>query len=113
MKKLINYDFTNLYSQIDNGKYLRLIDDLWDSLNSEEWKDVNPLKDFMKNTDRGDLRYIQLNISKLDRFGLSSMDENVNDKYMIFRTELNDKYKGKYLDIIDYKEGKIYIIKKR
>ncbi len=112
MKTLNSYDFDKSFDQIENGEYLKLTDDLWKSLNSDEWKDVNPLGDFMKNTDRKNLRYIELPITKIDRFGLVSMDDTVNNKYLNFRKILFDKYDGKFLDLIDYHDGNVYIIKK-
>ena len=113
MKYINSYKFKNLFDQIISGDYQELTDDVWDALEWDGWiDDASRLHHGKKGEDREDYEFIELDIPEADEFGLATKDEKVLDKYNDFDIELKDKlYDKGYLDLIDYEEGKVRIVK--
>ena len=113
MKYINSYKFKNLFDQIINNEYQELNDDVWDALEWDGWvDDASRLGHGEKGYKREDYEYIELEISEEDEFGLATGDEKTIDKYNDFDIELKEKiYDKGYLDLINYDEGKVFIVK--
>jgi hypothetical protein len=113
MRYLNSYKFKNLFDQILNTDYQDLTDTIWEFVLDDGWvDDASRLGHGEKGYKKDDYEYIELDIPEPDEFGLATMDEETIEKYNEFDIELKDKlYDKGYLDLIDYDEGKIYIVK--
>jgi len=113
MKYINSYKFKNLFDQILTGGYQELTNDVWDSLQWDGWiDDASRLHHGKRGEKREDYEFIELDIPEADEFGLATNDEEIIEKYNEFDIELKDKlYDKGYLDIIDYDEGKVRIVK--
>lgn len=113
MKYINSYRFKKLFDQIINTEYKDLYDDLWNSLKIDGWIDDASRKGHGEyGYKKDDYEYIELEIPEIDEFGLATGDDKTIEKYNDFDIELKDKiYDNGYLDLIDYDEGIVYIIK--
>ena len=113
MKYINSYKFKNIFDQIINGEFQELNDDIWESLEYDGWVDDGSRLGYgERGYDKSEYEYIEIDIPEEDEFGLVTGDENTIEKYNDFDIELKEKlYDKGYLDIIDYDEGKLFIVK--
>lgn len=113
MKYIKSYKFKNLFDQIISGNYQELTDDIWEALEWDGWiDDASRLHYGKKGDKREDYEFIELDIPETDEFGLATKDDDAINKYNEFDIELKEKlYDKGYLDLINYDEGKVRIVK--
>lgn len=114
MKYLLYLESLNLFSdyikQIQNGEYKECTEELWEDIQIDGFcEEVNNYEgDFNKEN----YSFIILRISEEDKLGLINNDPEIVEKYNQFDIYLKDNnYYPKYLDMINYDTGQIYIIK--
>ena len=110
LENAVRFGFVNesndLFHQIENSFFEPISDYIWDSIQNDGWDEE--LDDFEKSN----YSYIILNIPEADSQGLKKFENEIVEKYNSFDIDLKDKYgTQKYLDFIDYDDGKIFIIK--
>lgn len=97
--------FNDLLAQVDNNKYYRINQGLWSIVQErgidKKWGGI-----------MNEYFYTFLDISKEDKHGLMYDDYDTKIKYDNFDTILNVKFYNKYMTIVDYKWGKVAIVKR-
>lgn len=105
-------DVNTYISQIDTNNYSLITGKLFNDIQDEGW--VEQLEDFYnRKFVKADFEYTTLNLDADDKRGLIDFDDDIINKFNDFDIELKakDEYPFKTLDVIDYDNGKVYIIK--
>lgn len=104
------HPFEKYHQQIINSGFDALTEELWDELLMEGFpEEVN---DYQGDYDKNNYEYIILNISKEDKEGLKAATDDAVNKWNDFDIWLKEEQKlyPKYLDMIYYEKGEVYII---
>jgi hypothetical protein len=104
-------DIEYLLEQI-NGKDWKIIsDNMFNDLKDEGW--IGELTEVYGGLSKDNFTYIELDILESDEQGLIEFDDNTLNKFNDFDVKLkeNQEYPFKVIDMIDYDNGKVYIIK--
>lgn len=100
--------FENYFDQITNGNFIRINNKIWSNIKEDGFDEE------MDDNNKENYSYIVLNIPIEDQDGLKNYNNDIIDKWNEFDIMLKEKkklYDKGYLDMIDYDNGKIYIIK--
>jgi len=86
---------------------------LWRSLSEDEWETLNieGLSEEHNLFDKDDWVIAELPISKEDKEGLMNFEDWALEKFNMFDIQLKDKYDVKLIDLIDYDQGTLHIVK--
>jgi len=103
-------EWSILIDEILKSEFLPITDELWESINMDGYSEE--VNDYEGDFDRNNYTYMEIELSDKDRIGLINMDEDVLERYNDFDVYFKaEGYYPEYIDLIDYDEGKIYIIK--
>ena len=99
------------WMQIEDGKWTPLTDDLWKDILEEGW--IEDLEYVYDEVNKENIVYKKLDLVDSDKQGLIDFDDDVINDFNEFDIELKDKqeYPFPMLDMIDYENGIVYILK--
>ena len=101
----MQYEFKDLFNQIKTGKFIPLSDEVFESLEWDGWMDEK------NDNNRKHYRMLELSIPQQDSMDLIQLDDEIVNKYNEFDIELKSRLGDNFLDLINYDEGKIFIVR--
>lgn len=101
----MQYEFKDLFNQIKTGKFIPLTDEVFESLEWDGWMDER------NDNNRKHYRMLELSIPQKDELALIQLNDDVINKYNEFDIELKSKFGDSFIDLINYDEGKIFIVR--
>ena len=107
-----NLDVNDYINQLNNNEYSKLTNKLFDEIEDEGW--LEQLEDFYnKKFNKNNFSFITLKLTTNDRNGLINFDDDVIEKFNDFDIKLKSmsEYPFNKLDLIDYDNGVVYIIR--
>ncbi len=84
-------------------KYNKIIKKIWSTI---QWEGLD--KGIYASKDMW--RYTKYEISEKDSADLRAFEYSAIEKYMAFRKEIKKMFEGKFISIVNYDEGNVYII---
>ena len=112
--QFINESLTvdNYINQLNTNEYINITNKLFNDIEDEGW--LEQLEDFYnRRFDKTNFKYMALKLTDNDKQGLINFDDDVIEKFNYFDIKLKsmDKYPFKKLDLIDYDNGVVFIVK--
>jgi len=112
--KFINESLTvdDYINQLNSNEYLKLTKKLFNDIEDEGW--LEQLEEFYnKKFDVNNFKYMMLKLTNNDKQGLINFDDDTIEKFNDFDIKLKsrDKYPYNKLDLIDYDNGIVFIVK--
>jgi len=107
-----NLDVNDYINQLNNNEYSKLTNKLFNEIEDEGW--LEQLEDFYnKKFNKNDFSFTTLKLTTNDRNGLINFDDDVIEKFNDFDIKLKSmsEYPFNKLDLIDYDNGVVYIIR--
>ena len=107
-----NLDVNDYINQLNNNEYSKLTNKLYSDIEDEGW--LEQLEDFYnRKFNKTDFSFTTLKLTSKDRNGLIEFDDDVIEKFNDFDIELKSmsEYPFNKLDLIDYDNGVVYIIR--
>jgi len=107
-----NLDVNDYINQLNNNEYSKLTNKLFNEIEDEGW--LEQLEDFYnKKFSKNDFSFTTLKLTTNDRNGLINFDDDVIEKFNDFDIKLKSmsEYPFNKLDLIDYDNGVVYIIR--
>lgn len=107
-----NLDVNDYINQLNNNKYSKLTNKLFNDIEDEGW--LEQLEDFYnRKFNKSDFSFTTLKLTTNDRNGLINFDDDVIEKFNDFDIKLKSmsEYPFNKLDLIDYDNGVVYIIR--
>lgn len=98
-------EFSNLIESVPDLKFRALEPGVWDTIGYEG---LDEEKGKMR---KSQWRMADLKIPKADSQGLYDGDGDTIDRYALFDAMLKERYKMKYIDLINYDTGRVVIVK--
>jgi hypothetical protein len=108
-ENLIVDDYIN---QLNSNEYSKLTKKLFSDIEDEGW--LEQLEDFYnKKFDITNFKFMMLTLTNADKQGLINFDDDTIEKFNDFDIKLKSmgKYPYNTLDLIDYDNGIVYIVK--
>jgi hypothetical protein len=99
-------------NQLNSNEYLKLTKKLFNDIEDEGW--LEQLEEFYnKKFDVNNFKYMMLKLTDNDKQGLINFDDDTIEKFNDFDIKLKsmDKYPYNKLDLIDYDNGIVFIVK--
>ena len=99
-------------NQLNTNEYINITNKLFNDIEDEGW--LEQLEDFYnRRFDKTNFKYMTLKLTDNDKQGLINFDDDVIEKFNDFDIKLKsmDKYPFKKLDLIDYDNGIVFIVK--
>jgi hypothetical protein len=99
-------------NQLNTNEYLNLSNKLFNDIEDEGW--LEQLEEFYKRKfDKTNFKYMTLKLTDNDKQGLINFDDDIIEKFNDFDIKLKsmDKYPFTKLDLIDYDNGIVFIVK--
>jgi len=99
-------------NQLNTNEYINITNKLFNDIEDEGW--LEQLEDFYnRRFDKTNFKYMTLKLTDNDKQGLINFDDDVIEKFNDFDIKLKsmDKYPFKKLDLIDYDNGVVFIVK--
>lgn len=99
-------------NQLNTNEYLNLNNKLFNDIEDEGW--LEQLEEFYnRKFDKTNFKYMILKLSDNDKQGLINFDDDIIEKFNDFDIKLKsmDKYPFNKLDLIDYDNGIVFIVK--
>lgn len=99
-------------NQLNTNEYINITNKLFNDIEDEGW--LEQLEDFYnRKFDKTNFKYMTLKLTENDKQGLVNFDDDVIEKFNDFDIKLKsmDKYPFKKLDLIDYDNGIVFIVK--
>jgi hypothetical protein len=95
----------------DENNWIPLTDKLYNDIMEEGW--IDDLEYVYKNINKNDIVYKELILIDEDKSGLIEFDDDIINNFNEFDIEIKDKQKYPFnmIDMIDYENGKVYILK--
>ncbi len=107
-----NLDVNDYINQLNNNEYSKLTNKLFNEIEDEGW--LEQLEDFHnRKFNKNDFSFTTLKLTTNDRKGLINFDDDVIEKFNDFDIKLKSisEYPFNKLDLIDYDNGVVYIIR--
>ena len=107
-----NLDVNDYINQLNNNEYSKLTNKLFNEIEDEGW--LEELEDFYnRKFNKNDFSFTTLKLTTNDRNGLINFDDDVIEKFNDFDIKLKSmsEYPFNKLDLIDYDNGVVYIIR--
>jgi len=107
-----NLDVNDYINQLNNNEYSKLSDNLYSDIEDEGW--LEQLEDFYnRKFNKNDFSFTTLNLTSKDKNGLIEFDGDAIEKFNDFDIRLKSmsEYPFNKLDLIDYDNGVVYIIR--
>jgi hypothetical protein len=114
IKQFINEGLSvnDYINQLNTNEYLCLTNKLFNDIKEEGW--LEQLKEFYnREFDKTNFKYMTLKLTDNDKQGLINFNDDVIEKFNDFDINLksNDNYPYNKLDLIDYDNGIVFIVK--
>jgi len=100
------------WMQINNKKgWNPITDELYNDLLDEGW--IEDLEYVYDDVNKDDIVFKELELIDEDKEGLMTFDDDIVEDFNEFDIEIKDKQEYPYnmIDMIDYNNGKVYILK--
>jgi hypothetical protein len=107
-----NISVDDYINQINTNDYNKLTNKLFNDIDEEGW--LEQLEEFYgKKFNRNDFSFTTLKLTETDKNGLINFDDDVIEKFNDFDIKLKsmDEYPFKKLDLIDYDNGVVYVVR--
>jgi hypothetical protein len=107
-----NINIGGYINQLNTNDYNKLTNKLFNDIDEEGW--LEQLEDFYgKKFTRNDFSFTTLKLTENDKNGLINFDDDVIEKFNDFDIKLKsiDEYPFKKLDLIDYDNGVVYVVR--
>ena len=99
------------WMQIKDPKWFPITGEIWNDINEEGW--VEDLEYVYDDVNKEDIVYKKLELSDEDKEGLITFDDDILNDFNELDIEIKDKQKYPFdmIDMIDYENGIVYILK--
>ena len=107
-----NISVDDYINQLNINEYSKLTNKLFNEIDEEGW--LEQLEEFYGNKfNKDDFSFTTLKLTQNDKNGLINFDDDVIEKFNDFDIKLKsmDEYPFRKLDLIDYDNGIVYIIR--
>jgi len=101
------YNFNNYFSQLNTKIFKNVTQDIFETI------DCEGLTEEYDSYNKSDWKYVEIDLTDQDINGLKKFDVDTINKFNQFDIQLKEKFSMKYVDLIDYDNGKVFIVKSR